>query len=166
MSEPKITRPQFPQGYVDNPTASLTWDYVVKRLSESKNYWLCSVRPDQRPHAIPRWGVFLDGKFYYDGSPETRHARNLQENNRVALHLESGDQALIAEGVSHAAGKPSAELAQKLSAAYTAKYEQFGYAPKPDQWDQGGLFVFTPSKVLAWTSFMEDPTKFVLDQEA
>jgi len=165
MELPKITRPQFPQGYVDNPSASLTWAYVVKRLSESKNYWLCSVRPNGRPHAIPRWGVFVDGKFYYDGSPETRHARNILENPFVALHLESGDEAVIAEGTCAAAGKPSAALAQKLAAAYCAKYEQFGYAPASDQWDQEGLYVFTPRKVLAWTKFMEDPTKFVLDEE-
>jgi len=164
MLQPKITRPQFPKGYVDNPSAILTWEYIVKRLSESKNYWLCSVRPDGRPHAIPRWGVFVDERFYYDGSPETRHARNIAENPHVSLHLESGDEALIAEGICAAAGKPSPELAQKLAAAYCAKYEQFGYAPEPNQWDQEGLFVFTPHKVLAWTKFMEDPTKFVLNE--
>jgi hypothetical protein len=164
MSQPKISRPQFPKGYVDAPTSSLTWDYVVKRLSESKNYWLCSVRPNARPHVVPRWGVFVDEKFYYDGSPETRHALNLHGNPEVALHLESGDEALIVEGCSRAAGKPDPDLAQKLAAAYCAKYEQFGYAPQPDQWDQEGLFVFTPRKVLVWTKFMEDPTRFELEE--
>lgn len=165
MPQPKITRPQFPKGYVDNPTTTLTWDYVVKRLSESKNYWLCSVRPNGHPHSIPRWGVFVDGKFYYDGSPQTRHAQNILENPFVSLHLESGDEALIAEGTCAAAGKPTVELAQKLAAAYRAKYEQFGYAPEADQWDQEGLYVFTPGKVLAWTKFMEDPTRFELAEE-
>jgi len=164
MTEPKITRPLFPKGYVENPTASLTWEYVTQRLSESKNYWLCSVRPNQHPHVVPRWGVFIDGKFYYDGSPETRHAQNILENPYVSLHLESGDEALIAEGTCAAAGKPSPELAQKLSTAYKTKYAQFGYAPEPDQWDQEGLYVFTPSKVLAWTKFMEDPTRFILNE--
>lgn len=165
MSQPKISRPLFPKGYVDHPSVSLSWEYVVSRLSESKNYWLCSVRPDGRPHSIPRWGVFVDEKFFYDGSPETRHARNISENPRVSLHLESGDEALIVEGSSAAAGKPAPELAQRLAAAYCAKYEQFGYAPQPNQWDHEGLFVFTPRKVLAWTNFTEDPTKFVLDEE-
>lgn len=165
MPQPKISRPQFPKGYVDNPTSSLSWDYVEKRLGESKNYWLCSVRPDGRPHAVPRWGVFVDGKFYYDGSPETRHAHNIEENPYVSLHLESGDEALIAEGSCAAAGKPSPEQARKLAAAYCAKYEPFGYAPEPDQWNEGGLYVFTPVKVLAWTKFMEDPTRFVLGEE-
>jgi len=162
MSKPLITRPQFPPGYVDKPEKEIAWEYVVQRLSESKNYWLCSVRPDGRPHAIPRWGVFVEDKFYYDGSPETRHARNIVENPRVALHLESGDQAIIAEGTAMPAGKPAPELAVKIAAAYCAKYASLGYAPQPDQWNEGGLYVFTPQKVLAWTTFNVDPTKFVL----
>jgi hypothetical protein len=163
MTNPRMTRPHFPPGYVDNPKSTVSWEVVVQRLSASKDYWLCSVRPDGRPHAVPRWGVFVEGKFYYDGSPETRHARNIAENPHVALHLESGDEALIAEGTSVPAGKPAPELAERLAAAYCAKYEKFGYAPKPDQWDAGGLYVFTPQKVLAWTVFNEDPTKFVLE---
>ncbi|MCX6078484.1 MAG: pyridoxamine 5'-phosphate oxidase family protein [Chloroflexi bacterium] len=162
MTEIIITRPQFPKGYVDNPISSLSWDYVVQRLTESKNYWLCSVRPDSRPHSVPRWGVFWDGKLFYDGSPETRHARNILKNPHVSVHLESGDEALIAEGLSCPAEKPTPELAKQLSSAFSHKYEKFGYAPKPEQWDDGGLYVFTPTIVLAWTVFFENPTKFML----
>ena len=162
MPEIKIIRPHFPKGYVDHPTSILTWDYVVERLSNSKNYWLCSVRPDGRPHSVPRWGVLIHDKFYYDGSPETVHARNIIQNPFISLHLENGDQALIAEGTTRPSEKPNPELAALLSKTFCAKYEKFGYAPKPDQWDEGGLFVFSAVKVLAWTVFFEDPTKFLL----
>lgn len=160
MQEPKISRPVFPPGYVDQPKAQVSWEYVAQRLADAKNYWLCSVRPNARPHAVPRWGVFVDGKLYYDGSPETRHARNLAANPFVTMHLESGDQAIIAEGDAREAGRPAKELAQRIAAAYRSKYASFGYAPEPDQWDEGGLYIFTPHKILAWTSFAEDPTKF------
>lgn len=159
----KVSRPDFPPGYVEHPTSSLTWDYVVQRMTESKNYWLCSVRPDGRPHTIPRWGVFIDARLYYDGSPETRHALNISTNPYVSVHLENGDQALIAEGVCAPAGRPDAALAERLADAYRAKYKKWGYAPEASQWDGGGLYVFTPSKVLAWTSFVEDPTKFMIE---
>jgi hypothetical protein len=66
--------------------------------------------------------------------------------------------------MSKAAPKPSAELAQKLSKAYKEKYAAHGYAPEPDQWNNGGLFVFNPRKVLAWTKFTDDPTKFILEE--
>lgn len=163
MSTPKVTRPKFPKGYVDNPISEVSWEYVEKRLTDSINYWLCSVRPNGSPHVAPRWGVFLDGRFYYDGSPETRHARNLVGNPNVALHLESGSDVVILDGESHPAGKPSPELAQRLSQAYCAKYASEGYAPGPSQWDEGGLFIFTPRQCLAWTKFIEDPTKFIFE---
>jgi hypothetical protein len=166
MLEIKIIRPQLPQGYVDNPISILTWEYALQRLIGSKNYWLCSVRPDGRPHSIPRWGVFLNNRLYYDGSPETIHAKNILQNPRLSIHLENGDEALIAEGTSFPSKIPSAELGMQLSKAYCAKYEKFGYAPAPEQWDNGGLYVFTPLTILAWTVFFENPTKFVLNWSA
>jgi len=185
MQPIQISRPQFPPGYVEHPSSEVSWEYVAAQLSGAKNYWLCSVRSDGHPHCVPRWGVYLDGKFYYDGSPETRHARNILENPHVSLHLESGSRAIILEGTSQPAGKPCAELAGRLSAAYKAKYSADGYAPEPDQWDQEGLYIFTPRQCLAcrlvprvygalapacsrherWTVFNEDPTKFIFENE-
>jgi hypothetical protein len=165
MNSPKITRPTFPKGYVDHPASFLTWDWVAEQLTESKHYWLCSVRPTGRPHVVPRWGVFVDNRFYYDGSPETRHARNLRENPHITLNLESGSQAIILEGASAPAGKPSSALGKKLSQAYKKKYKEFGYSPKPNSWDEGGLYVFTPRQCIAWSNFTENPTKFVFEAE-
>ncbi|MBN1453736.1 MAG: pyridoxamine 5'-phosphate oxidase family protein [Anaerolineales bacterium] len=163
MKPTKITRPTFPPGYVDNPTSEVSWDYVTQQLTEAKNYWLCSTRPDGRPHVVPRWAVYVDGKIYYDGSSETRHARNIVENPHVSLHLESGDQVVILEGTARPAEKPSLELGRKLAQAYQAKYTAHGYAPEPNQWDEGGLYVFTIRKAITWTNFMADPTKFVFE---
>jgi len=164
MEPTKITRPKFPKGYVDKPVSYLTWDWVAAQLTGSLNYWLCSVRPDGRPHAVPRWAVFVDGKVYYDGSPETRHSRNIALNPQVSLHLENGTEAIMLEGTSVDAGKPSPELGQRLSEAYKKKYKELGYAPEPNSWDGGGLFVFTPRQCIAWSKFNEDPTKFIFEE--
>src|SRR5262249_35144366 len=118
MQPTKITRPDFPKGYVDKPVSFVTWDWVATQLTESKHYWLCSVRPDGRPHVVPRWCVYVDGKIYYDGSPETRHAINISSNPNVAAHLESGWEAIILEDIARPAGKPSPDLGRKLSEAY------------------------------------------------
>jgi nitroimidazol reductase NimA-like FMN-containing flavoprotein (pyridoxamine 5'-phosphate oxidase superfamily) len=160
---PKISRPKLPPGYADAPTSEVSWHYVETRLCEAKNYWLASVRPNGRPHVVPRWAVYVDGKIWYDGSPETRHARNLEKNENVVLHLESGDEVVIVEGRAAPAERPSAALAVKLAAAYAEKYAAHGYSPEPNQWDEGGLFVFTPRTILAWTKFFENPTKFEFD---
>jgi nitroimidazol reductase NimA-like FMN-containing flavoprotein (pyridoxamine 5'-phosphate oxidase superfamily) len=164
MEPIKITRPKFPKGYVDKPVSYLTWDWVATQLTEAKHYWICSVRPDGRPHVVPRWCVFVDGKIYYDGSPETRHAINISANPNVSVHLENGWEAVILEGTSQMAGKPSPELGKQLAQAYK-KYKEYGYTPGPHSWDKGGLFVFTPRQCIAWSKFNEDPTKFLFEEE-
>jgi nitroimidazol reductase NimA-like FMN-containing flavoprotein (pyridoxamine 5'-phosphate oxidase superfamily) len=164
MEPIKITRPKFPKGYVDKPVSYLTWDWVAARLTEAKHYWICSVRPDGRPHVVPRWCVFVDGKIYYDGSPETRHAINIGSNAHVTVHLEDGWQAVILEGSSKPAGKPTLALGRKLAQAYK-KYTEYGYTPGPHSWDRGGLYVFTPRQCIAWSKFNEDPTKFIFEEE-
>lgn len=161
MVTPTVMRPHFPRGYVQHPTSLLAWDQVVPRLIEAGNYWLCTVRPDGRPHTMPVWGVWTDDRLYWDGSPATRHARNLARNPQIAVHLESGDRVVVVEGLCHPAPKPAPALAEHLAREYTRKYE--GYTAAPTTWDEGGLYVVVPRQVLAWTNFVDDPTKFVFD---
>ena len=169
MQTPIITRPKFPKGYADNPASYVTWDWVAEQLASAKHYWLCSVRPPSsdaqggRPHVVPRWGVFIDNKFYYDGSPETQHSQNIEKNPNVALHLESGEKAIIMEGASQAAEKPEPDFAKQLAKAISEKYSALGYSPEPNQWDEGGLFVFTPRQCITWSAFTENPTKFIFE---
>ncbi len=165
MKPPKVTRPKFPKGYVDNPVSFVVWDWVAAQLTESKTYWLCSVLPNGNPHVVPRWGVFLDGKVYYDGSPETRHALNIKRNPNISVHLENGTQPIILYGTSAPSDKPSSELGKRLSEAYKKKYKDLGYAPEPNSWDGGGLYVFTPRECISWTNFIKDPTKFIFEEE-
>ncbi len=160
MKEPKASRPKFPEGYVAAPKGFVPWSWVESRLAETKNYWLITVRPDGRPHAVPKWGVWVEGKVYFDGSPETRHSRNIARNPQVTVHLESGDEVVIVEGEARALDKPAPDLAKRGAAAYAKKYAEQGYAPKADQWDHGGLSEVTPRSILAWRKFTDDPTKF------
>jgi len=163
--EPKISRPQLPKGYADHPASYVDWEWVAVQMTRAENYWLSSVRPDGRPHVVPRWGAFLDNKLYYDGSPQTRHAQNIMKNPHVTLHLESGTKVVIMEGTSKPADKPGLEFAKQLAKAISSKYSDQGYSPEPTQWDEGGLYVFTPRQCLAWTSFYENPTKFLFEGE-
>ena len=161
MAQPKILRPLFPEGYIQHSKSLLAWEQVAQRLLDARNYWLCTVRPNGKPHVIPLWAVWEDDKIYFDGSPETRHAKNIATNPRVSVHLESGDQAVIIDGLARIM-LPPAELAVRLARNYTRKYAP-GYAPTPDQWDHGGLYEITPRSALAWTNFVDDPTKFVFE---
>jgi hypothetical protein len=56
------------------------------------------------------------------------------------------------------------DLAEELAHEYARKYRAHGYAPEPVQFNEGWVFAVTPQAVLAWTSFAENPTKFVFEQ--
>jgi hypothetical protein len=136
---------------------------VEAKLSAATEFWVATTRPDGRPHVVPRWGVWLDGGFFYDGSPTTRHARNVIENPACALHLESGTDVVILEGSSQPSAPIGTDLGERLSAEFHRKYGDRGYAPPPDSWSDeqaGGMRIFTPRTGLAWSEFPTDVTRF------
>lgn len=154
----------MPDGYglPESDEGLLAWADVERRLRESQHYWITSVRPDGRPHAVPRWGVWWDGAFWYDGAPTTRHTRNVEANPHVSLTLESGSEVVIVEGTSQATRADADTLGADLSRAF-GKYAAAGYVPGPDSWSGehgGGLRMIRPSVVLAWTAFPTDCTRF------
>ena len=165
MEEPRVDRPQMPDGYGVPETSDgvLSWSRVVERLEGSKQYWMATTRPDGRPHVVPRWGAWLDGRLFYDGSPDTVHVRNIVANPACVLHLEDGWHSVIVEGRAAPADPPGLELGERIAAAIGGKYGADGYEPTPDSWegeDSGGLVVFTPTKAMAWFDFPNDVTRF------
>jgi hypothetical protein len=165
MNVTRIDRPDMPDGYgvPDTASGTLEWESVEARLRDSSHYWMSTTRPDGRPHVVPRWGVWLESRFWYDGSPATVHARNVRSNPACTLHLESGAQAVILEGASRPADPPGLELGARLASEFGRKYADHGYSPAADAWestDAGGLAVFTPAKALAWFEFPTDVTRF------
>jgi hypothetical protein len=165
MNLPSKDRPQVPDGYgvPDTDEGLLDWIDVEERMRSATEYWMATTRPDGRPHVVPRWGVWMDGRFWYDGAIDTVHAKNLDDNPACVLHLEDGRQAVIVEGRSEAAAPPGLELGARLSAEMSAKYEALGYSPDPDAWEgpvSGGLRVLIPTKAMAWFDFPTDVTRF------
>lgn len=155
----------MPAGYgvPETDEGLLSWAVVEERLVGADQYWMATTRPGGRPHVVPRWGVWLDGGLYYDGSPATVHVRNLATSSACTLHLEDGWQAVIVEGRAVPAPPPGIELGGRIAAAIGEKYAARGYAPEPDAWEgehAGGLVRFTPSRALAWFDFPSDVTRF------
>jgi Pyridoxamine 5'-phosphate oxidase len=158
-------RPQMPDGYGVPVTGDglLEWSDVEARLIAAPQYWMATTRPDARPHVVPRWGVWVDGRFWYDGAPTTIHVRNLADNPACTLHLEDGWMAVIVDGTSRPASPPGAGLGARLAAAFAEKYADRGYEPEPDAWEgpgAGGLRVLEPVTALAWFDFPGDVTRF------
>lgn len=163
----RATRPVIPAGYgvPETDEGLLGWSWAVARLESASNYWFATTRPDGRPHAMPAWGVWLDGALYFEGSPATRRARNLAANPAVSVHLESGDEVVVVEGRAHDAADPDRALAERLSSAFGAKYGEttWEYRPTPDQWKRGGLWRLEPEVAFGWAEFPRDATRWLFD---
>jgi hypothetical protein len=165
MTDPIADRPVMPDGYgvPESVDGVLSWERVELALVESFHYWVATGRPDGRPHVVPRWGVWARDAFWYDGSPETVHVRNLLVNPEMVLHLESGEQAVVMEGSASQSDPVEPEFGRVLSENFKLKYGSRGYEPGPDAWsgpEAGGLVVFRPRKALAWFDFPNDVTRF------
>ena len=121
---PKATRPGMRNyGVSEDEEGMLSWEWVSSRMSESRNYWITTTRPDGRPHAAPVWGVWVDETLYFGTEPNSRKARNLTHNPNVVAHLESGDETVIVEGVAEELTGPAPSLSARIINAYAAKYK-------------------------------------------
>ena len=146
MKAPQARRPTMPRGYglADSSEGVLPWAWAEQRLVQARNYWLVTASPEGRPHAAPVWGVWLGGAFWFSTDPTSRKGRHLQENPYVVVHLESGDEALVLEGLARRVTEPSQWEA--VGPVYEGKY-----AFRPDPQDPAyGLYMVQPLKVLAW----------------
>jgi pyridoxine/pyridoxamine 5'-phosphate oxidase len=167
-SVPEPSRPHVPDyGIPATEEGMLPWSHVCERMKKSLNYWISTVSPDGQPHVTPVWGVWLDDAlyegFYFDGSPQTRRGRNMAVNPAVAIHLESGDDVVIFRGQADQINGRDRKFSTRLAEAYATKYRHKNYAPAPDTWDSGGLYVVRPRVVFAWTNFPRDATRWIFD---
>ncbi len=121
----QISRPDMPAGYgltpLTSPQDRIPWEQVEDQLREKRNYWVSSTRPNARPHAMPVWGVWLDGAVYFSTDPQSRKGRNLAANPEVVIHLESGDDVVILEG--RVETVTDRAVLQQADQAYFAKYQ-------------------------------------------
>jgi hypothetical protein len=146
---PAVDRPMMPAGYGVPATADgqLPWSYVDERMTAARNYWVGTTRPDGRPHAMPMWGLWMDGRFYFATDRGSRKARNLRHDAATVVHLESGDEVVILEG--HAEEVTDAARRAAFDGAYHLS-----------------IWAVTPRVALAWQErdFPGSATRWVLDR--
>jgi hypothetical protein len=152
----------LPAGYgsaTSAPGERLPWARVEEWLVAGRNYWLCTTRPDGRPHAKPVWAVWIDGALLFSTSPASLTARNIAAGSPLTVHLESGDRVAIFEGLPEPL-RDSAML-ERFAEAYEGKYDWRMDVTDPDT----PVFALRPESVLAWDatdSFVETATRWRL----
>jgi len=139
----------------------LPFSHAETRLTAARNYWICTARPDGRPHSIPVWGAWLNGAFYFGTARASRKARNLAHNAAISIHLDSGDDVVILEGTAVEIDVHDKVNLQALNAAFRAKYKMpLMVTPEVV------LYSVRPRIVLAWTesNFPNNATRWEFDR--
>ncbi len=120
IAAPKASRPHAP-GY-GLPAASkglLPWTWAERRLKNSHNYWITTVKPDGSPHTMVVWGLWQDGRLLFSTGSKSRKARNLVQDTRCIVCNELAHEAIIVEGTAEIADVASR---RRFLAAYRRKY--------------------------------------------
>ncbi len=138
----------------------LPFRHAEDRLAKARNYWICTARPDGRPHSIPVWGFWIDGALYFGTARSSRKARNLAHNPALSIHLESGDDVVILEGIATEVNLADKPTFKKLDAASRKKYKMPLMVVS-----ESVLYSVRPTTVLAWTEkdFPNNATRWKFD---
>jgi PPOX class probable F420-dependent enzyme len=143
--KPQASRPRMPEyGILDENSGKglLPWKWARKRLSKTPYYWLSTVRPDGRPHAMVVWGIWVEDTLYFSTGRKSRKSKNLQMNPRCAVTVQYADDAVIVEGT--ASETRDKALIKRLSKSYKAKYGM------PLDTNLGPVYVVKPSVVFGF----------------
>ena len=157
-TEPEASRPRMFGGHPE--PVPLAWKWAAARLLAARNYWIATTRPNGQPHSRPVWGVWIDNMLYF--STGSLAAKNLRQNSATSVHLESGAEVVILEGVTAEVTDPA--LQEQVMVAYEAKYHWkldptdlpyafrpqvgFGWRSDDDGLDGGSVFQGTATR---WT---------------
>ncbi|GHJ40162.1 pyridoxamine 5'-phosphate oxidase family protein [Streptomyces sp. TS71-3] len=107
-----------------DPTA--TPDSAVHaRLTQERNVWLCTLRPDGSPHVTPVWFVCTDPggpapTWWIGVDARSVKIRNITSDPRVTLALEDGTHPVVAEGKATVLAPPA--FPQEIRTAFYDKY--------------------------------------------
>ncbi|MEV6393836.1 pyridoxamine 5'-phosphate oxidase family protein [Streptomyces sp. NPDC051907] len=71
--------------YSDPRASAAEWAQAVESLKAAEVFWLSTVRPGGRPHVTPLIAVWHDGAMHFCTGADERKAKNLRDNQEVAL---------------------------------------------------------------------------------
>lgn len=117
------------------------WEWVESRLSDADLYWVVT-RSEGYPHPRPVWGVWMGEALLLSvGSPVI--GRELGADPRVTVHLDSGTDVVIVEGVGSIVTR--VPVIESFADCYNRKYE-WEYSAERD----GPPTRIEPRAILSW----------------
>ena len=137
----------------------LPWTEAERRLTVSHDYWVATVRPDGRPHVMPVWGVWLEGRLWFSSGGRSRKARNLAAEPRCTVTTDDAQNPVVLEGLAERIVGPEGIAA--FVVAMNAKYHSgmtVGFLDPA----VNGTFAVRPEQAIALThdDFTGSPTRW------
>jgi nitroimidazol reductase NimA-like FMN-containing flavoprotein (pyridoxamine 5'-phosphate oxidase superfamily) len=144
----------------NDPTDLLPWSWAVERLVRSHYFWISSVRPDGRPHAMPVWGVFTEGRVWFSSSAGSRKTLNIESNPHVVVSTDDAAEPVVVEGaVERVSSTGDPEAVHAFADALNAKYE----TEYPVEFFlENATFLVMPDRVIGMreSEFESSPTRW------
>jgi hypothetical protein len=127
----------------------LPWSWAERRLAASYRYWVASVGPAGRPHAMPVWGVWLDDVLWFSTGGRSRKARNLGADPRCVVSTEDAAEPVVIEGTAQALREVAA--VGEVVTAYETKY-----AERPPDVAENPIFGVRPRRAFGLIESADD----------
>jgi PPOX class probable F420-dependent enzyme len=129
--------------------------HVAQRLSAEAIIWLCTVRPDGRPHNVPVWFAWHDPTMLIFSMPKTAKVGDMRRSPAVSLALDSADggqDVVLAEGRAKlitAAGEHPHFLAGQFRQKYASSLGDMPF----DEWRStfSQPVMIHVERIMAWT---------------
>jgi PPOX class probable F420-dependent enzyme len=146
----------------DEGSGLLDWSWAAERLSTARNYWVVTVWPDGRPHAMPVWGMWDDSTLWFTSSAQSRKVRNLRSDPRCCVTTEDASDPVIIEG--RARIMTEAAVLRRVVDLMNAKYRTDIGVDFLDP-DQNATIGISPDRVFSMrhSDFHGSPTKWVFE---
>ena len=127
MEPPRADRPFMP-GYgveeAGSGTGLLPWKWAEDKLIASHDYWVVSLWPDGRPHAMPVWGVWDDDGLLFSSGGRSRKVRNLRADPRCVVAIQDTHDPVVLEGTAEIVTDPAVltRTIELINAKYSTAY--------------------------------------------
>jgi PPOX class probable F420-dependent enzyme len=100
------------------------WQWARQKLAASHDYWIVSLWPDGRPHAMPVWGVWADDALLFSSGGRSRKVRNLLADPRCVVTTQDSTDPVVVEGVAETVTDAGvlARTIEAMNAKYSTAY--------------------------------------------
>ena len=119
-------------------------------LSEPHIAVVASSGPTGKPHAMPIWYAWRDGRVLFHTGKDSKKMRNLRKNPRVTVVIDTKTapyKVAVIEGTARELPGDK-ELGRTVAIHYLGERQGAAYAERSGE--PGALVEVTPTKIISW----------------